>query len=283
MSYIYVIISSVLFGIFPTLQNQAILNGASPVFVVLFCNLICVAGSLLLCLVNRIDLKINAREAVCYFLSGLSIFITDYTLALSYTRIPVGLATMIHFVYPVLVYIATVLFFHNGIDAGRILAIVLSVSGLFLLNDGETVSDLRGVVYALVSALSYSCNLLLLERGPIREHEPFKKNFYMFAVALFFSLIMDPGNISFTDISGSQLIFMTMAGLSLICGSILLTNGIFLLGSSDSAFISTLEPVTSLAVSSLVYHYVLKPRSVIGCAFIILSLIPIMKKSGKQH
>lgn len=278
MPYIYVVISSVLFGIFPSLQNQAILKGASPVFVVLFSNLICVMGSLLLCLYRKIDLRISRKEALAYLFSGLSIFITDYALALSYTRIPVGLSTMIHFVYPVMIYIASIVLFHERVDAGRILAIVLSLSGLLLLNDGETVSDLRGVVYALISAVSYSFNLILFERGPISRHDSFKKNFYMFSIALLFSAIADFRGISFADTGGLQLIFMSLAGLTLIVGSILLTNGISLLGSSDSAFISTLEPVTSLAVSTILYRYVLKARSIIGCAFIILSLIPIMRK-----
>ena len=245
---------------------------------VLFCNLISVAGSFLLCLYKKIDLRIDRKEALAYLLSGLSIFITDYTLALSYTRIPVGFATMIHFIYPVLIYIASVIFFHNGIDAGRILAIILSVSGLFLLNDGETVSDLTGIFYALVSAFSYSFNLILFERGPFSKHDAFKKNFYMFMVSLLLSLIADLHNFSFMNIGSGQLLYMSLAGLSLICGSLLLTVGISRLGSSDSAFISTLEPVTSLVVSSLVYHYALKARSLIGSAFIILSLIPIMRK-----
>ncbi len=278
MSYFYVIISSVLFGIFPSLQNQAILTGASPVFVVLFSNLFCVIGSFLLCLYKGIELKISGKQTVAYLFSGFFIFITDYTLALSYTRIPVGLATMIHFVYPVMIYIASVVFFHEKVDAGRFFAIVLSVSGLFLLNDGETISDLKGVAYALVSALSYSFNLILFERGPFREHDPSKKNFYMFLAALHFSLIIDLKAVSFISISSHQLIYLSLASLSLFFGSLLMAKGIAELGSCDSAFISTLEPVTSLAVSTLIYRYVLKVRSIIGCALIVLSLIPIMKK-----
>ncbi|MBQ1692550.1 MAG: EamA family transporter [Erysipelotrichaceae bacterium] len=48
------------------------------------------------------------------------------------------------------------------------------------------------------------------------------------------------------------------------------------LGSTVAAFISTLEPITSLLFSNLLYHYELHLLTVIGSFLIILSLIPII-------
>ena len=73
-----------------------------------------------------------------------------------------------------------------------------------------------------------------------------------------------------------QIFWSVLSGVILISGSITLTVGIRILGSADVAFISTLEPITSLLASTFLYHYDLLPRSIIGCILIILSLFPII-------
>ncbi|MBQ9424782.1 MAG: DMT family transporter [Erysipelotrichaceae bacterium] len=277
MGFLYVIISSLLFGILPSVQNKAILNGADPLSVLLVCNSVCLLGSFFFCLLRRVSLKITGKELLTYLLSGVCIFVTDYCLNLAYTKMPVGLVTMIHFIYPVLICLGAVLFFKEKLYFSRKVAIILSAGGLFFLSDPGAAYSLKGVVYALISAFAYAVNLTVIDRGVISKHDTFLKNFYIFLFSFLFSLAFDYSNLQMIHFKADQIFWMLLSGVILISGSITLTVGIRILGSADAAFISTLEPITSLLVSTFLYHYDLLPRSIIGCILIILSLFPIIR------
>ena len=277
MGFLFVIISSLLFGILPSIQNKAILNGGDPLTVLLVCNGVCVLCSFLLCAFRRISLKVTRKELLTYLLSGSCIFVTDLCLNLAYTKMPVGLVTMIHFLYPVLICLGAVLFFQEKLSLNKKAAIILSVSGLFLLSDPGAAYSFEGVVYALISAFAYAVNLTVIDRGVISGHDTFLKNFYIFLFSFLFSILFNRLDLQAVSFRADQFFWMVLSGFVLISGSICMTVGIRTLGSSDAAFISTLEPITSLLVSTFLYRYDLLFRSIIGCVFIILSLFPIVK------
>jgi drug/metabolite transporter (DMT)-like permease len=279
MGYLLVIVSSLMFGILPSFQNMAILNGASAKKVLLVCSGVCLAGSFFLCLIKKTDLKITLREFICYLLSGtFGLFATDLCLNLAYTQMPVGLVTMIHFTYPTLVCLGSVFLFHERFSRKKLLAIVLSVSGLILLGDPEASYSFIGVIYALISAFAYAFNLTMVDRSPIRHHETLKKNLYIFAISSAMSFLINLKELQTMNYPADQMVWLILAGAMLMIGSFCLTKGISLLGSSNAAFISTLEPITSLLVSTLLYHYDLKIRSIAGCFLIILSLFPVIRQ-----
>ena len=280
MGYFLVLISSLLFGILPSVQNRAILNGAGPLDVLLVCNCVCLAGSLFLCLFRHVDLKIGRKEVLTYLISGsLGLFVTDLCLNLAYTKMPVGLVTMIHFTYPVLVCLGAVVFFQEKLSRNKIMAIFLSLLGLVLLSDPRAVYSFEGVTYALISAFAYALNLTIVDRSLISRHPVFVKNFYLYLCATSFSFLANASELHLLQIVPNQIVWLLISGVILMTGSICLTKGISILGSSNAALLSTLEPITSLLVSTFLYHYDLPPRSICGCIFIILSLIPIIKES----
>ncbi|MBQ6478546.1 MAG: DMT family transporter [Erysipelotrichaceae bacterium] len=278
MGYFYVLLSSLLFGILPSIQNKAILNGAGPLNVLFVCNSICLIGSLFLCLYRHVDLRITKKEILIYLLSGnMGLFVTDLCLNLAYTKMPVGLVTMIHFAYPVLVCSGAVLFFKEKLSRNKIIAIFLSISGLILLGDPKASYSFEGVLFALISAFAYALNLTIVDRSLIAEHHVFLKNFYLYLFSTASSILANASKLQTIQIVPDQMIWLLIAGIILMSGSICLTKGIRILGSSNAAFISTMEPITSLLVSTFLYHYDFQPRSIFGCVLIILSLIPIIK------
>ena len=114
MSIVFVILSSLLFGIHPSIQNMAMLKGADVTSVLFSGSLVAMIGSFLLCILNKSDLKASKKELFYFFLAGLMIFVTDLFLPLAYTKMPVGLVTAIHFTYPTIVCLLGVLLFHEA-------------------------------------------------------------------------------------------------------------------------------------------------------------------------
>ena len=281
MSIVFVILSSLLFGIHPSIQNMAMLKGADVTSVLFSGSLVAVIGSFLLCILNKSDLKASKKELFYFFLAGLMIFVTDLFLPLAYTKMPVGLVTAIHFTYPTIVCLLGVLLFHEAFSIKRLLAIVLSIAGLILLNQGDVSYDLSGIFYALISAVSYACCLSIVDHSLIQNADPNTKSFYIFLTATVLTLLLNGGDLPSSFKSAEPLPYLILAGVMLLLGNLFLIKGIAGLGSTVAAFISTLEPITSLLFSNLLYHYELPLLTVIGSVLIILSLIPIIhEKTG---
>jgi len=279
MGYLLVIISSLLFGILPSVQNKALLNGASPFVVLVVCNLVCLFGNSMICFFRKIHLNISRTELFLYLIAGIfGLYATDLFLNLAYTRLPVGMVTVIHFLYPILVCLEGILFYRDRWSRNLLFAVVLSVGGLLLLSGSVFNIDLIGIGFALISALAYSFNLTMADRSPIGKHDVFQKNFYLFLVSFLMSAAVSMIRKETVSFQMDQLPWLILGGIILMCGSLFLTKGIALLGSRDAAFISTLEPVSSFLFSTVIYHYSLNFRSILGCVLIILSLIPIMVK-----
>ena len=276
MSIVFVILSSLLFGIHPSIQNMAMLKGADVTLVLFSGSLVALIGSFLLCILNKSDLKANKKELFYFFLAGLMIFVTDLFLPLAYTKMPVGLVTAIHFTYPTIVCLLGVLLFHEAFSIKRLLAIVLSIAGLILLNQGDVSYDLSGTFYALVSAVSYACCLSIVDHSLIQNADPNTKSFYIFLTATVLTLLLNGGVLPSSFTNAEPLPYLILAGVMLLLGNLFLIKGIAGLGSTVAAFISTLEPITSLLFSNLLYHYELPLLTVIGSFLIILSLIPII-------
>ena len=281
MSIVFVILSSLLFGIHPSIQNMAMLKGADVTSVLFSGSLVAVIGSFLLCILNKSDLKASKKELFYFFLAGLMIFVTDLFLPLAYTKMPVGLVTAIHFTYPTIVCLLGVLLFHEAFSIKRLLAIVLSIAGLILLNQGDVSYDLSGTFYALVSAVSYACCLSIVDHSLIQNADPNTKSFYIFLTATVLTLLLNGGDLPSSFKSAEPLPYLILAGVMLLLGNLFLIKGIAGLGSTVAAFISTLEPITSLLFSNLLYHYELPLLTVIGSFLIILSLIPIVSEKRR--
>ena len=276
MSIVFVILSSLLFGIHPSIQYMAMLKGADVTSVLFSGSLVAVIGSFLLCILNKSDLKASKKELFYFFLAGLMIFVTDLFLPLAYTKMPVGLVTAIHFTYPTIVCLLGMLLFHEAFSIKRLLAIVLSIAGLILLNQGDVSYDLSGTFYALVSAVSYACCLSIVDHSLIQNADPNTKSFYIFLAATVLTLLLNGGDLPSSFTNAEPLPYLILAGVMLLLGNLFLIKGIAGLGSTVAAFISTLEPITSLLFSNLLYHYELPLLTVIGSFLIILSLIPII-------
>ncbi|MBQ5556167.1 MAG: EamA family transporter, partial [Erysipelotrichaceae bacterium] len=251
MSIVFVILSSLLFGIHPSIQNMAMLKGADVTSVLFSGSLVAVIGSFLLCILNKSDLKASKKELFYLFLAGLMIFVTDLFLPLAYTKMPVGLVTAIHFTYPTIVCLLGVLLFHEAFSIKRLLAIVLSIAGLILLNQGDVSYDLSGTFYALVSAVSYACCLSIVDHSLIQNADPNTKSFYIFLTATVLTLLLNGGDLPSSFTNAEPLPYLILAGVMLLLGNLFLIKGIAGLGSTVAAFISTLEPITSLLFSNL--------------------------------
>ena len=115
MGSLFAIVASLLVGLYPPFQNVMMFNGTSPLDAVIACLGFTGLFSLIIALVKGETVRIAPRTFGAFLLAGIvGLLLTNYLLAVAYALMPVGFATMIHFMYPTVVCLVMSLAFKQG-------------------------------------------------------------------------------------------------------------------------------------------------------------------------
>lgn len=94
-----------------------------------------------------------------------------------------GVATTIHFMYPVLTTLIMMLFFKEKKSGWRIAAIASAVAGVYFLSGGDTKTgsfSFLGLFIVLLSALGYALYLVTMSQLKIGQMKGLLLTFYVF-------------------------------------------------------------------------------------------------------
>jgi len=280
MGILIIVFASILFGVYPSIQKNVLSYGVSPIALVMICNGVACLVSLALCKLQKKKIRVSKKQLRDLVLIGaFGLFTTDLLLDIAYNMIPVGYVTMIHFLYPSLVCIVMVLFFGEKMTSNKIIAITMSIIGLVLLAGGSFSGSFAGIIIAGITALTYVFYMIASDKTSASEVDPLVRVFYTNLTVAILGMILVPvtkASFPSTGILWGQAV---LVGFMLCMAIFLLNFGIKLVGAGKASFINMLEPVTSLVVSVLVYHYTVSVRAFIGCILILGAMFFASKKS----
>ncbi len=274
-AYIGIIAASVLYGIGPTLIKMALITGIEADSAMFFNFFISAILSFAIIKIKHIKLKVTKRQLIELFLFGiLGMSVTVMLLTYSYQYIPTGLATMLHFAYPVVVTIIMATLFREKIQPISIAAIFIAIAGLFIVTDLGALSGnnvLQGVAFALLSSITYGSYIIANKKASFSSLNPFVVVFYIdiFAAAFTFingaakhTLMMPPAIVTWVYLI-TLAIFCSLTALALFAYSTRI------IGPVKTSVINMLEPITSVVVSVIVFSDPFSIRTVIGVILII--------------
>lgn len=272
---IFVIFASLLFGTYPSIQKFILASGVSPIALVIICNGTASVLSLLLCLFSGKKLRLSLRQLIDSILIGaLGLFATDYLLNIAYTMIPVGMVTMIHFLYPTLVCVCMTVLFGEKMNRSKGAAIVLSIAGLVCLTGGNFGGSMIGIVIAAATSFAYAFYMIASDKSSAGKLDPIVRVFYTNTTVALTGLLMGavtPVKIVFPATPGLWGLAV-LVGAMLFSAIFLINIGIKKIGAGIASFINMLEPVTSLTVSAVVFQYSISAVALLGCALIISAM-----------
>ena len=210
---------------------------------------------------------------LCY----LSLFYVMSALFLfwGYNYLPSGVATTIHFMYPVFVTLIMSIIYHERLSA----IIITSIS------DTEQGIDLTGIVIVLISAISYALYIVRVNKSKVRNMNGTKLTFYVLMIGSLIFLLnaqLKGGVQSIPDGKAFMNILM-LAILPTVVSNLALVYAIKNIGSTLTAILGAMEPLTALSIGILVFAEPLTPTIALGFILIIsaVSLIilaqPIQK------
>jgi len=189
---IYTILSAVIFGIMPILARLAYDGGVNS-FTLVFLRSFFSVFMLLAYLINKkVNLKVNREQIKTLIILGiLGYTMTTLTLFSSYKYISVGLATTLHFIYPVVVTLISIVLFKEKIYFSKIIALILASIGIyFLIGKNGVGTSIKGIILALASGIFYSYYLLSVAYSKIKSLNSYVLTFYLSFIALIFQLML---------------------------------------------------------------------------------------------
>lgn len=234
--------------------------------------------------VKKISLKIAKCELVPLFFLGIFFSLSSLTLFESFHYIEAGIACTILFIYPVLVALIMAIFFKEKITKTVVSAIFLTSIGIALLYKGkpDSVLSLKGVAIVLVSALLYAFYIVGVKNiKSIKSMNSAKLSFYV----MLFGLLVYVVNLKFcTNLQGLTTItaWLFVIGLAIFPTIISLETigiAIKLIGSTNTAILGALEPLTAIFFGILFFNESLTLRISIGVILILFGVFLIISRN----
>ena len=216
--------------------------------------------------------------------------ITSVTLLIGYANISSGIASTINFMYPVIVTICMLLFFGERRSPVDIVAICVSIFGVYLLASGESIvveggNTRLGLICSLISAFSFAAYYIVMKQVKADKIEVVKfTTWIMMLSAVYFivcsfavegSLSMIPDGRSWLNILGLGL-WATM--VSNITG----VKAIRRIGPTYTSILGALQPVTAVVLGVIFLGEHLYLRSCIGIILILIA-VSVVVMHQKKH
>lgn len=278
--YIYTALSAIIFGLMPLLTKIIIARGATSLTIPFFRVFYVTIVLFFVLKIKKIDLHLEKRDLLSAILtsifgSGLTIIILNE----SYNHVDTGIATSLHFLYPLFVAILCCFFYGEKIKKKQILSLSFALVGIIcFMSKGN--GSLFGYFLAIASGLTYAFYLVKMDKSGLVKMNALKLSFYL---ALFTTIEIFTMNLFMQDVvfkmdALSYGLLLVLALSSSFLATVLLQKGVLLLGSTRASFICLLEPVTSMIVGILWLNEAFTFNKGLGGLAIIISLIIFLKE-----
>lgn len=287
--FFYAAISSSSFGFSPLFSIALLAAGLSNFDILSYRWLIAGLVLLIYALIKKKKLMLNSfDEAWKVVVLSILRAVTSATLLIGYANISSGIATTINFMYPVIVAICMMIFFGEKKSPIDIVAILVSIFGIYLLASGDSIiieegNTRLGLICSIISAFSFAAYYILMKQFKADKIEVVKfTTWIMMLCALYFFVcaIIFEGQF---PIVRDGMCWLNILGLGLwatMVSNITGVKAIRRIGPTHTSILGALQPVTALVLGVLFLGEHLYVRSIIGISLILVavSIIVIHQK-----
>ena len=225
--------------------------------------------------------KIQRKETFPLIIMGLLVALSSLTLFLSYNYMAAGIASTLLFVYPIMVALIMAMVFKEKLALQTIVCMLLALGGIGLLyksEDGSTLS-LIGTLLVFASSLSYAIYIVGINQTSLKNVATLKVTFYvlLFGLSLFVARLLYSGVLNTPD---QWYLWANLLALAVFPTAISFlftippctTGAIQYIGSTPTAILGALEPVTAIFFGIAVFGESLTVRESFGLVMIIVAV-----------
>ena len=273
-----VIISGLVFGAGPFVVKTAYQEGARPEIFIFFRYASLSLVLLPFALRKRSVFKAFAKHIGVFLLLAALSIATPLLLYLDYNFMSTSIATTIHFLYPALVAVISVVFLREKLSARRLISVLLCGAGIVLMMEFGGEITLPGVLIAAASALTWAVYIVVLSR--LKEPEMGTEHILFFIAVLSFVLITTVMLLdgAFADCvrQMTPLGWLLSAGMGLVTsvfGVAFFAFGVRKTDAQLAAIASTLEPIACVVLGIILLGESFSLRTGIGAVLILSAVI----------
>ena len=202
-----------------------------------------------------------------------------YFYALKLSNVAIGMLSL--FTFPVITSLLEPVFLKTKFNPIHILLGIIVLVGVYILApefDLES-SDVKGILFGLLSALCYSIRVLILKQHVQNYHG----SMLMFYQTMVITITMIPV-LFFMDISGFQSQFpylLLIALLTTAIGHSLMVHSLKYFSASTATIISSIQPIFGIIIAFIVVNEIPAMNTVWG-GLLILSTVVIESVRSKR-
>ena len=220
--------------------------------------------------------KIQRKETFPLIIMGLLVALSSLTLFLSYNYMAAGIASTLLFVYPIMVALIMAMVFKEKLALQTIVCMLLALGGIGLLyksEDGSTLS-LIGTLLVFASSLSYAIYIVGINQTSLKNVATLRVTFYvlLFGLSLFVARLLYSGVLNTPDQWYLWANLLALAVFPTAISFLCTTGAIQYIGSTPTAILGALEPVTAIFFGIAVFGESLTVRESFGLVMIIVAV-----------
>lgn len=271
-------VSSSTFGLAPFFSITLLLFGFSAFEVLSYRWGIAAVILTLYGILSGCDFRLKRKDVAAVFALSLLRAITSFSLIIAYQNIASGVASTIHFMYPLAVTLVMMFFFHEKKSLWVVLAVLISLAGASILTSGESgvkEGNLTiGLIAASISVFSYAGYIIGVQNTRARQINSTALTCYVMGLGAFFYIIgafCTSGLRMVTD-GYTWLIILGLALPATAISNITLVQAIKYCGPTLTSILGAMEPLTAVVIGVFVFNELFSLGSVAGILLILLSV-----------
>ena len=280
--FLYGLLSSASFGLIPMFTIPAMQQGMQFESILLYRFAFATLALGVILLIDGQSFRINRRDIPSLLLLAFFYLISAVFLFWGYKFMASGIATTLHFMYPVLTTLIMMLFFRENKSIWRFMAIALAVAGVFFLSQGDDSGSITfiGIFIVLLSALGYALYLVTVSQLKVGQMKGLRLTFYvfLFGTLLLFIGIGTTGHTQPIPNLHTAGNLVMLAIIPTVISNLALVRAVKCIGSTLTSVLGAMEPVTAVCVGIFMFGEPFTNSVGLGIILIITAVTVIILK-----
>lgn len=282
---IYAVVSSMTFGLIPLFTVPLLMGGVGAQTLLFYRFLFAALILFMVVWIKRVDVKLRFSQLRIVFALSVLYALTAILLIESYKVIPSGIATTIHFLYPLAVTLVMSWFYGEATSSVTYIALVVSIVGVLLLawgsHDGGNFRI--GVLLALCTVVTYALYIVWVMKSRASQIEPLVLTLYVLLICamLFFIYAIVTSGIEPIHSFVEWRDLLMVALLCTVLSDYTLVLAIKNIGSTMTSILGSMEPMTAVIVGVVYFGERFDMVSIAGVILIIFAVVMVIVQGGQ--
>ena len=286
---LYAAVSSSTFGLAPFFSLTLLLAGFSAFEVLSYRWGVATIALTLFGWCSGCSFRLEKKDFLVVLLLSLLRAVTSFSLLIAYQNIATGVASTIHFMYPLAVSLVMMYFFQEKKSLWVMFAVFMSLLGAALLSSGELEAKngdtIVGLVAACVSVFSYAGYIVGVRMTrAVRINSTVLTCYVMgLGTVLYFIGALTTSGLRLVADSYTWLIIWGLALPATAISNITLVRAIKYAGPTLTSILGAMEPLTAVVIGVFVFKELFTLNSAIGIILILLAVSVVIFRKQKNE